>query len=276
MQSDNLSPTELKRVMQLLQEFELVDVSSANFNIEYIFAGTINKNFKVSDGQHSVLMKVFSQPNILPINRTEVFTLQQELAVLGLAPQPLLLSDDSELYFEQWLSDLRNGQQIIDVPYAFKRLADSLYNVHSTFISAPILPLCDHWDSYMTHISNINDALHSELALMKAAYIEYEAVNKSEYVLCHNDLNIDHLCINSDTIIDWEYAACGCRYFDIANCASINQLDERGTRLLCDEYAKLSNQCSTQVWENVQKVFKFVRFTSKLWYISVGIDKKPA
>lgn len=273
---DKLTSTELKRVTQLLEEFELVDTNSASFNVEPIFAGTINKNFKVSDGEHAVLMKVFTQSNMLPINRADVFALQQELAILGLAPQPLLLSEDGELYFEQWQNDLHNGQLIGELPDAFQRLADSLYNVHSTFIAAPMLPLIEHWDSYIEHIPDTSDALLSELVMMKAAYREYEAANKSEYVLCHNDLNIDHLCINSDTIIDWEYAACGCRYIDIANCASINQLDEHSTKQLCNEYAKLSNQSSIQVWESVQKVFKFVRFTSKLWYISLGIDKKPS
>jgi len=272
--SSKLSLEDRKAVIVLLNEFELIDTASTSFSIEYIYAGTINHNFKVSDGKRTVLMKIFNQARVLPINRSEVFALQQQLAVIGLAPHPLFLNEDNTIYFEQWLSGLAIGQDARNNSEAISRLASTLYSIHNNFISAPILPLESHWDTYFEHLDSPSDDLRAELENMKIKLRAYEEANKGDYVLCHNDLNIDHLCHNNDKVIDWEYAACGCRYYDIASCAAINLLSSADCELLCREYASLSYQSAHEVWQNVQNVFDLVRFTSKLWYISVGLDKK--
>lgn len=275
MLTNKLSAEDKKTAIALLDGHELINTKSADFSIEYIVAGTINYNFKVSDGERSVLMKVFKQGSVLPINRNDVFALQQQLAILNLAPYPLLLSDDNTIYFEQWLDGLSIGQVAQNNPNAITSLATTLYSIHNNYIYAPILPLEQHWDAYLKLITSPSNELIAEVSNMKTMLRAYEELNKGDYVLCHNDLNIDHLCHNSEKVIDWEYAACGCRYYDIASCADINELSHEDCMLLCEEYANLSSQNIVEVQQKVQNVYKLVRFTSKLWYISVGLGKKP-
>jgi thiamine kinase len=56
-------------------------------------------------------------------------------------------------------------------------------------------------------------------------------------VLCHNDLHLDHIRAN-DVCVDWEYAALGPRYFDVAMCIVINQLPPTAQTQLLKEYAQ--------------------------------------
>ncbi len=51
---------------------------------------------------------------------------------------------------------------------------------------------------------------------------------KSDFVLCHNDLNVKNVLFGrSVKFIDWEYAGVGDRYFDLATVCEAFTLDER-------------------------------------------------
>lgn len=255
----------LKNVREILQQHELANLKSPEFCISKIDAGTINLNFKVVDDSQTFLLKLFSQNANLPINRQMVLALQEELAVIGLAPRPIFLSKDHTVYTEQWLDLTKlmlDRRQII--------LAQSLYSVHSSFISAPILSLPEHWDHYWQKIQQPDTRMvqtyHNMLTLWQT-FIDNEIDN---FVLCHNDLHFDHVSAENGPILDWEYAGLGCRYFDIASCCAINGLNLEQSKELCAIYADLANTSTSMVIARVNKAKTLVDFTNTLWRSSVG------
>lgn len=268
--SERLSAKELINIKHLLQDNKLINIQCSDFDIQDIFAGYINRNFKLSNKHTSVLLKIFSQSAVLPIKRRDIFKLQRELAAIGLSPEPLFLSVDEKIYVEQWVDGLQVKRSCNEADFS-DELASTLYTIHSTEIVAPSLALVSNWDSYWQQVKQKNAVLTTQFNTLKAELVDYVERTKDESVLCHNDLHIQHICSNSGRVIDWEYAAYGCRYLDIANCAVINQLKPEQIRILCLKYASISKQDEQAVWQNVQNMLKFVAFTNKLWSISVGL-----
>ncbi|MFT6270415.1 MAG: thiamine kinase-like enzyme [Alphaproteobacteria bacterium] len=267
----------------MLQKYELANIHSPDFEITRIVCGAINRNFKVSDGSKTLLLKAFSNNTTLPINRRQVFSMQEELAILGFAPVPLFLSDDFKIYCEQWI-DIGQGVEIAEKDYAKTKqgvakiidtLAEALFNVHSSYVSAPIIPLVEHWEIYWQKIKHPKQQLREKYKLVKLQWQQYFDQYKDQFVLCHNDLHIDHISFSNGPIFDWEYAGLGSRYFDIASCCAINNLNQADILNLCCCYAHLANKDVQEVIDNVQETSAMVAFTYELWSESVGKTDNP-
>lgn len=253
-------------LLKTLKQYELVNINSSQFDVLSIASKSINKNFKISDGEQTLLLKVFNKNNMLPISRSKVFALQEELAILGLAPLPLFLNDENTIYCEQWITFTKHQNNDL-----VKLLADSLYSVHNSFVSAPLLALDEHWEAYWQQIENPTEDLHNQYEVVKKRWQAYKDECRDEFVLCHNDLHTDHLSYSNGPIFDWEYAGLGCRYFDIASCCAINQLGDAHIIELCEHYADLANQKVNEVRDKVAFASQLVTFTYDLWGQSLGL-----
>ena len=56
-------------ILKTLKLYELLDIHSPQFDVSPILSDSINRNFKVTDGQQTFLLKIFNKRNALPINR---------------------------------------------------------------------------------------------------------------------------------------------------------------------------------------------------------------
>lgn len=266
------------RILEVLKDSELVNIYSSDFTITPILCGAINRNFKVSGGGKKLLLKVFSNNTTLPINRQQVFKMQEELAILGLASLPLFLSKDCKIYCEQWIDIPAPVEPVykerakinLGVTALINALAEALFNVHNSYVSAQIVPLDEHWKIYWQKIKCPNSILQAKYKEVQHQWQLYMAKYKDQFVLCHNDLHIDHISFPNGPIFDWEYGGLGCRYFDIASCCLINNLDKADILKLCCRYAHLANKESQEVISKVQEMNAMVAFTYKLWTESVG------
>jgi thiamine kinase-like enzyme len=271
------------RILRVLKGSELVNIHSPNFAITRILHGAINRNFKVSDGDKNLLLKVFSNNKTLPINRQHVFKMQEELAVLGFAALPLFLSKDCEIYCEQWIDipapikPVRKdrAKTNLDVTTLINTLAEALLKVHNSDVSAQIVPLDEHWKIYWQKIEFPNLSLQAKYKEVQQKWQLYMAKYIDQFVLCHNDLHIDHISFPNGPIFDWEYAGLGCRYFDIASCCLINNLHQADILKLCSQYAHLANKEAQEVISKVQEMSIIVAFTYELWTESVGKTNNP-
>jgi hypothetical protein len=263
-------------ILKTLKHYEVLDTNHPNLEIIRIFDGAINRNFKVFDGNKSVLLKVFNNTNMLPINRRQVFDMQEELAILGLAPAPLFLSDDNALYCEQWI-DAPKDKKLFDIQqkpmHLVNVLAEALYNIHSSYVTAPMLPLDEHWSLYWQNITRPSHGFQQRYSEMCKRWQHYVQKNKDRFVLCHNDLHADHISFLDGPIFDWEYAGLGCRYFDIASCCKTNNLSKADTILICESYANLANKEAKYVLHKVQETFSIVTFTHDLWAQYVDLNQ---
>jgi len=253
-------------ILKTLKQYELVNIHSPAFDVKRIVSESINRNFKVTDGNQTLLLKVFNNANSLPINRRNVFNMQEELAILGLAPLPLFLNDDATIYCEQWIEFPKHNETAL-----IQLLAEALYSVHSSFVSAPLLALDEHWEAYWQQLKDPNEALQQQYSLAKKQWQTYVSQYRDEFTLCHNDLHLNHLSYNNGPLFDWEYAGLGCRYFDIASCCAVNELSSSQIVELCKNYAELANRSANDVLEKVTDSSKLVTFTYELWGGSLGI-----
>lgn len=257
----------IETILTLLQTHELIDLNCKQFTITPIAQGAINLNYKVQNKQHCMLLKKFSQNNVLPINRSQVFELQEQLAILKLAPRPMFLSVDELFYCEEWVrfQPICNDKVIAS-------LAEALCNVHNSYISAPIVDLGKHWLLYWQTIKMPTAKLTRQFQQKCQQWQEYMSENKDHFVLCHNDLHLSHVCTLSGPLLDWEYAGLGCRYFDIVSCSIINQFNEAQKTELCNKYAELANVPVREVIDNTNKVTQMVMYTYNLWNYSLGLS----
>ncbi|MGB3727016.1 MAG: phosphotransferase [Glaciecola sp.] len=264
-------------IINLIEEYQWLNLHSDAFTIKQIDPEKVNDNFKLDDGTHRLLLKFFNMNTRLLISRRDIFLFQQQLHDIGLAPRPLFLSEDSSVYIEQWLDTLPTGDaqthKLLGINQQhISLLADALYNIHNAFITAPNLSLADHWHVYRQQVSNGNTTLIKRYNELQPQLVEYVAVNKVDFVMCHNDLHLDHICPQTGKVIDWEYASIGCRYIDISNCILINQLSSAQAIALCNEYATIANQNADELLQRVQNVAKFSELTFALWADSVGFE----
>jgi len=265
-----------------LHKQELVDIHCKDYVVKTLDAGLINHNYYVADRHHALLFKVCAKSEILPIDRQMVFDLQTELAMLGMAAKPLYLSANSLYYCEQWqteaktLLDERHRLMAASNTHSqansalIPQLAEALYSVHHSYVEAPIIRLSEHFRAYWSHIKSPSLEFQREYSDTLSFCDVYMMEHRSDFVLCHNDLHMGHVAVDSDIIFDWEYAAYGCRYYDIASSALINEFDQNETQILCHEYAKLRDQSPAEVHAAVQNVSRLSQFTCKLWQYTAG------
>lgn len=265
MQMPNTAPI---AILKLLSHYEIIHSPLSQVNSERIYAGSVNHNYKVIDGDNRFLLKLFKSNKILPIDRRRVFRLQEELAILALAPQPLFLSEDNLIYCEKWID-----YHPYSVAENLMMLAEALNYVHTTYISAPSLSLVAHWSAYWLKFNPAKQGQITQKTFetMQNKWIDYQRQYSEEFVLCHNDLHISHVCDYHGPILDWEYAGLGCRYFDIASCCIINQLNDSQTNVLCQNYASLVDADAHYVKSRVGQVTEFVHFTNDLWISALDI-----
>jgi thiamine kinase-like enzyme len=261
-----MTPVDFKKdpqsllVYETLKTYELINVECPYFKMWRIDAGAINRNYKVIDKHQQMLVKQLSSNQVLPINRLQTFKLQEELAILNLAPRPIFLDESETIYCEQWIdfSKPKLSQKL-------QCLAESLHMVHASFVSAPVVDLDVHWQTYLQSIAQVSDEMLSKYEDVLMKWNNYMQVHIDQFVLCHNDLHLDHVCFSHGPLLDWEYAGLGCRYFDIASCSLINSLSDNEHESLCALYANLANRPIHEVIEKTAIVKDCVAFTYDLW-----------
>jgi thiamine kinase-like enzyme len=261
-------------ILQTLKHYELLDISNPEFRVTRMLSGDLNRNYKLYDGTHTLLLKIFTENNILPVNRIQVFKMQEELAILGLAPTPFFLSESGNVYCEQWI-DVAEGRRLTESSQqymtAIDSLAEVLHSIHNSFVSAPLLDLEKHWRTYWQKIDSPSEQFTQQYQEAIEQWRFYKKFYRDDFVLCHNDLHLDHISYLNGPIFDWEYAGLGCRYFDIASCCAINNFTQDELHTLCSRYAHFANIDIDDLIKKVQETSKLVSFTNHLWAASLGV-----
>lgn len=261
-------------------------------------AGAVNRVYRVQDPANSLLSLSEGNPQItahqkledVPIDlavkwlgdddfsgvkRKHQFALQQQLYEVGIAPQPIWLSDEETIWVELWESH-NASDELSSTKRPVHTLAETLARIHSLSITAKPLNLIARWQHY-SDVAKLDT--NSELYL-KAQALE-QSVIKSEQddedcVLCHNDLLINHLFLGKESavkIIDWEYAAMGNRYFDLASCCLINKLDVNESEELVAHYANVMNIDKCDALEKFKLHSNIVHITNDLWFAALNANK---
>lgn len=242
--------------------------------------GDVNQVFRLTDGERQFAVKWTGNDDFSGIDKTAVFALQKQVAQAGMAPEPFWLSPDRRLWVEMWQPE---SEQEAAVPWISTKqillLASSLASVHQLTAIAPELDLPARWQHYIELASL---SAENELVTLAAEFTANGLARVSaddRPVLCHNDLSLPHIVETmTPVIVDWEYAALGNRYFDVASCAQINQLGAAQKLALYQAYALYSGLDQQQVIEKCLQQEAVVALTASLWTAALpaGSDKSWA
>ena len=140
------------------------------------------------------------------------------------------------------------------------------------------LPGVSHQLTLATDIEHYLKQLPAHLADQWRAAIQTcdteKALAKLEgdiYCLCHNDLTPDNLMTRGDNLvaIDWEYAAMGSRYFDVAIASEALPDDERDSMMQQVFGDALDHELMTAGKQ-------IARLVTALWQCCFAIDEAPS
>ena len=219
--------------------------------------------FDVDGLTERVIVKQLHEHDGQAFSFASTFALQQRLFVIGIAAEPIYLSphisssthakpnEQGLLWVEAFVPAETEQAQAQALT---QTLARALAQLHQAPTATPTDKSND------TSIRQL-DPIKQCKALIRALHAGHDANDTStacslsqaldilihdmqdfQYiydtpVLCHNDLHLDHIRAN-DVCVDWEYAALGPRYFDVAMCIVINQLTPTAQTQLLKEYAQ--------------------------------------
>lgn len=217
--------------------------------------------FDVDGLTERVIVKQLHEHDGQAFSFASTFALQQRLFVIGIAAEPIYLSPDISisthakpneqglLWVEAFVPAETEQAQALT-----QTLARALAQLHQTPTATPTDKSTDKPIRQLDPIKQCkaliralhagHDANDSSTACSLSQALDILINDMQDFqhiddtpVLCHNDLHLDHIRAN-DVCVDWEYAALGPRYFDVAMCIVINQLTPTAQTQLLKEYAQ--------------------------------------
>lgn len=230
---------------------------------EPIAGGAVNHIYSLTDREHHYIVKWLGNDSFSGIDRAAQFAMQKQLAAHSIAPAPVWLSEDHKWWVEQFVTgDSPNISAI--------QLAGALSQIHQLPVSAPSLDLVQRLVHYQA-AGKIADT--DELAIATRRVITALSARENTHsgleddtVFCHNDLSAGHIMrLSPLLIIDWEYGARANRYFDLAACASINQLGASQCASLVCAYAEHTHIPVERVAAEFAFYQEVVTVTEGLW-----------
>ena len=213
------------------------------------------------------------------------FALQQELFSIGVAAEPIYLSPENTLWIEAYVSNIKVATPSSTIPEEI--LAQALAKLHriglskisgsaktSTIRQLDPIAQCQTLINTVQNTSSSNQAGELTFALDNLL-TKFAALKNShnELVLCHNDLHLNHVRGDFDCggykCVDWEYAAMGPRYFDLAMCIVINQLSAQQQTQLLLAYAEQTDCHAATVKQQTELYVRLALIINQAWALLI-------
>jgi thiamine kinase-like enzyme len=220
---------ELARIVQRL----VPELGALEGDLAPLDGGITNRNFRVTLGGKEYVIRVPGKDtSLLEIDRGTEQAANRRASELGVAPRVAAALDDPPCLVTEFVvgeemssEHLRSADLTARVAGALRRFHDSGLELTTDFDSFRIVET--YADTARGHGVQIPPAYEESHA--RAAEIE-AALTGAEHnpVACHDDLLAANFIGDGDHIwiVDWEYAGMGNRYFDLANFAINNELDD--------------------------------------------------
>ena len=248
----------------IINELKPVLSLSDNACLTELQSGEVNRVYRLKDGEARFAVKSLARDEFSGINRFHQFLLQEQLAHREIAPAPVWLNKAQDLWVESWL-EKRLEQEIADSDKP-GILAGVLAQIHKQPITVRPLDLPKRLFHYVEKAGLEEDdpLVKQTQQIIRQYALDY--VPAEHLVLCHNDLSWGHIqSLDPVMIVDWEYAAMGNRFFDLASCASINRFNEQDTERLIARYAKQADIAQSTVEHYYYEQKEVVDTTEALW-----------
>jgi Predicted choline kinase involved in LPS biosynthesis len=208
--------------------------------------GITNRNYLVTLGGNRYVIRVPGKDtSLLGIDRGAEREANENAASLGVAPRVVAQLDDPPCLVTEFVECEEMAPENLREPATMKRVVASIKAVHDSDATLPT-----SFDSFRV-VEEYRETAVGRGGEIPAAYDEaHERSGEIEAALsgpehepvpCHNDLLAGNFLRGPERIwiVDWEYAGMGDRYFDLANFAINNELDEaQHPDLLADYFSE--------------------------------------
>ena len=195
--------------------------------------GITNRNYRVRFAGEDLVVRLPGKDTaLLEIDRDAERAAGELAAAAGVGPEVVAMLEDPPCLITRFIVGEPMSAEELREPATMADVAAALRNLHSRKEGLPVeFSGFRIVETYAARIADQGAEVPSsyEWALGAAHRIEATLVGpEHEPVPCHNDLLPANFIRSSQgvRIIDWEYAGCGDRYFDLGNFAVNNELDE--------------------------------------------------
>lgn len=266
-----MSRSIINSIYQCLQSLSGLDCVVAVQPLHHLAS---NQHFKVQlvrdSHPQSYFLKYLQNTHFTPLDRRVAFELQTQVAKSGLAPMPLHLCTQQQIHIEEWIEVSAVGDFSRD--NWIGKTAATMAKIHQLPVQTAAIDLPAHWQGYLDYIP---PRYHTSLRQRIAACCDVWQ-SSNDLCLCHHDLSFQHFAgFNVAMVFDWEYAALGDRYFDLACSILSNQLSAAETRSLLAAYAAIvPGLTASMVAEKVAAMEPLARLTSELWQLAYDNHSK--
>jgi thiamine kinase-like enzyme len=206
-------------------------------------AGLTNRNLRMRFGGADYVLRLCGEDTeVLGIDRGAEWAATQAAHAAGVAPEPVLYLPDEQALVTRFVEGRALSPEDLRDPELLARVAAALRAIHD----GPPFPgrfdvfrvVEDHVAQAVARGATVPDEYEAADALAGRIEAARRAGPGHEPVPCHDDLLTANF-LSADgrlTILDWEYAGMGDRFFDLGNLSVNNGLAEDDDERLLRAY----------------------------------------
>jgi thiamine kinase-like enzyme len=236
--SFNLFGEELDRIYRFLEESSLI--KTENVSIAPIDGGLTNLNYKVTLGEIPYFFRLGTEENLrLRTSLEDEYQATHLAASLAICPKIMGYSRKENLLVFEFIETSKS----VDTrdPKMQKKICETLCLLHSLKVKLP-KKLCpyDIIEHYRKNALDVGAVLPPLLEEIFPLVEQFKENTEWSEAACHNDLHQANFLDDGKKlwIIDWEYAALGDPFFDLATLVSTDQLSDSEAKDLLEIYLK--------------------------------------
>lgn len=249
--------------------------------------GQTNRSFLLTTGNSKLVLRWNSPISAeLDLNRQAEEQALRQADQAGLSA-PLIYCDPSHRYLvTRFLDGYSWNQSAIERDTALSKLARLTQNIHQLPRIQSQLDIRAKVSSYWQSIQGNTDFTQSLRLLDHQASFHIDAAESMNrhFVLCHNDLQPENLILGGSGqlyAIDWEYAASGDPYYDLAVITEEHRLQGAEQQVFLEEY--LQRPLASNDLQRLGHWRVIYVYLSILWYAiqhtqsttpDIGLDTK--
>lgn len=209
--------------------------------------GMNNRNYKIQYGEESFALRIFSDLSFIGVNRYNEYMCALIASKLNVGPEIIQFIPENNLLVCRYIEGKKATCQEMAKVDNIKRFVNTLTQLHhacdfpSTF---SIFKVIEAWWKIAVKekapIPHHFEDVFSQIAEMEQIIKHYSA----DLVPCHNDLYFNNI-IDTGTnflLIDYEFAAMGDPFFDLANFSIHHLFNDDQDKILLEYYFKSIDQ----------------------------------
>lgn len=233
--------------------------------------GITNSSIVVRDDQQHYVLRINAfNSKALGLNRGLEQTILQSASEAAIS-SALIYADPSERYL---VCEYIHGRHIktadIGNRVSIQQLAQLLKKIHQLPAVNDSLDIKRRIKTYWRSIDSDHPALSALLELRSQVepHISQALSKNTDLCICHHDLLPENLIVTADgdlLAIDWEYAAMGDPYFDLAVVIDGLALNQQQTQTLMTTYFETETP-TPQLTQHLNHWRVIYRYIALLWY----------